>query len=192
MARRNDLDPVTALFPALIAGGAAAFVAFRAGRASAAHGLAPGIRPLPTPDQEPAVRNAGLVYRPVGASGESYPEWLRALQGESGVYVIRERQRDGSDPVVYVGESHTGRLYQTLTRHFQTWRRSKKFWSGQYGGQGHDPGLTYPRDRVTVAVRVLSPSRAMEEETRLIARLRPRDNLLKQPVDATADDVVPF
>ena len=78
-----------------------------------------------------------------------------------------------------------------LTRHFQTWRRSKKFWSGQYGGQGHDPGLTYPRDRVTVAVRVLPAHRAINEEARLIARLRPRDNLIGQP-DAVAEDVVPF
>jgi hypothetical protein len=106
--------------------------------------------------------------------------------------MIREIQRDGSTPIVYVGESHTGRLYQTLTRHFQTWRRSKKFWSGQYGGQGHDPGLTYPRDRVTVAARVLSPARATAEETRLIARLRPRDNLTGVPVDDAIEDVIPF
>jgi hypothetical protein len=106
------------------------------------------------------------------------------------VYVIRELQRDGSTVTVYVGESHTGRLYQTLTRHFQTWRRSKKFWTGQYGGQGHDPGLTYPRDRVTVAARVLSPDRALDEEARLIKRLRPRDNLLGQP--EAADELIPF
>jgi hypothetical protein len=108
------------------------------------------------------------------------------------VYVIRETQPDGSSVIVYVGESHTNRLYQTLTRHFQTWRRAKRFWTGQYGGQGHDPGLTYPRHRVTVATRVLSPERAIAEETRLIARLRPRDNLLKQPVDGSSDDVIPF
>ena len=38
----------------------------------------------------------------------------RDLDGKSGVYVIRE----GSE-IVYVGESHTNRLYDTLTRHFQ-------------------------------------------------------------------------
>jgi hypothetical protein len=136
-------------------------------------------------------RNAGLTYRPLGATGEPYPDWVRALDGKSGVYVIREIQRDGAWDTVYVGESHANRLYDTLTRHFQRWRRSKKFWTGQYGGQGHDPGLTYPRDRVTVAVRVLSPERAIAEEARLIARLRPRDNLIGQPTDE-ADDVVPF
>src|SRR5262249_8642472 len=107
-------------------------------------------------------------------------------------YLIRERQRDGSDPVVYIGESHADRLYQTLTRHFQTWRRRKKFWSGQYtGSQSHDPGLTYHRARCTVAVRVLSPDGAIAEEARLIARLRPRDNLLYQLEGVPVDAVVP-
>src|SRR5262245_12003108 len=79
-----------------------------------------------------ALRNAGLIYRPVGATGERYPAWIDELRGKSGVYVIREIQRDGSSEVVYVGESHSGRLYETLTRHFQAWRRRKRFWSGQY------------------------------------------------------------
>jgi hypothetical protein len=137
-------------------------------------------------------RNAALRYRPVGASGEPYPDWVRELDGKSGVYIIREIQGDGTPVTVYVGESHAGRLYQTLTRHFQAWRRAKKFWAGQYSGSlSHDPGLTYDRDRVTVAVRVLSPERALAEEARLITRLRPRDNLLGQP-DDDLDEAVPF
>jgi hypothetical protein len=44
-----------------------------------------------------------------------HPELAR-LRGMSGVYALRDR---GSKEVVYVGESHTGRLYQTLVRHFQ-------------------------------------------------------------------------
>ena len=138
------------------------------------------------------VRNAALKYRPVGDSGEPYPDWVRALDGKSGVYILREIRNDGTTEIVYVGESHTGRLYQTLTRHFQTWRRAKKFWTGQYtGSQSHDPGLTYDRDRITVAVRVLPADRAIAEEARLIARLRPRDNLIGQPVD-DQDEVIPF
>jgi hypothetical protein len=127
-----------------------------------------------------AHRNAGLVYRPVGGRGEPYPEWLRAYKGSSGVYVIRERDRNGDPVIVYVGESHSSRLYETLTRHLQSWRRWKGFWRGQYG-EGHDPGLTYDRDRVEVAVKVTSDAAAIDEETRLIRRLRPRDNLLGQP-----------
>jgi hypothetical protein len=129
---------------------------------------------------EPGVRNGGLVYRRVVAPGEPYPAWVRALDGQSGVYVIRERDERGDPVVVYVGESHTDHLLGTLTRHLQSWRRWKNWWAGHYS-EGHDPGLTYARDKVEVAVRVLSPNDAVEEEARLIRRLRPRDNLLKQP-----------
>ena len=62
--------------------------------------------------------------------------------------------------------------------HFH-WRRWKGFWKGQYA-EGHDPGLTYDRASVEVAVKVTSPSRALDEESRLIRRLRPRDNLVGQ------------
>ena len=134
------------------------------------------------------VRNASFVYRPVGSRGEPYPDWVRELDGKSGVYVIREIQRDGSREIVYVGESHANRLYDTLTRHLQTWRRWKGFWKGQYG-EGHDPGLTYNRSRVEIAVRITSPNDALDEEARLIRRLRPRDNLLGQPVE---EEEVPF
>jgi hypothetical protein len=127
-------------------------------------------------------RNGSLTYRAVGRSGEPYPDWVRGLKGKSGVYIIREGRE-----VVYVGESHTDRLYDTLTRHFQTWRRWKGFWKGQYA-EGHDPGLTYDRAKVEVAVRVTSAAQALHEEARLIARLRPRDNLLGQP----ELDEVPF
>jgi hypothetical protein len=127
-------------------------------------------------DPLPALRNAGFVYRPVGESGEPYPAWLRRVRGSSGVYIIRER----GGPIVYVGESSTGRLYETLTRHFQQWRRYKGFWRGQYA-EGHDPGVTYDRASVEVAVRVTSPDDALDEEARLIRRMRPRDNLIGQP-----------
>src|SRR5690606_4567508 len=100
-------------------------------------------------------RNGSLSYRPVGDRGEPYPAWLRALKGKSGVYVIRE----GGEPV-YVGESHSDRLYETLTRHFQTWRRRKSFWSGQFT-EGHDPGLTYDRAAVEVAARETPAGRAI-------------------------------
>jgi hypothetical protein len=92
-----------------------------------------------------------------------------------------------SHEILYVGSS-SSRLYDTMTRHFQQWRRYKGFWKGQYG-EGHDPGLTFDRDDVEVAVRVTTASSALDEEMRLIARLRPRDNLVGQPVD---EETVPF
>jgi hypothetical protein len=128
-------------------------------------------------------RNAGSTYRPIGASGEAYPQWVRDLKGKAGVYIIRDIE---DAEILYVGSS-TGRLYDTLTRHFQAWRRYKGFWRDQYG-EGHDPGLTYPRDRVEVAVRITSVSDALDEEARLIRRLRPRDNVIGQPIE----DEVPF
>jgi hypothetical protein len=130
----------------------------------------------PAPPAPAAPRNGRFVYRPVGDRGEPYPEWLRSLRGSSGVYIIRER----GGPIVYVGESSADRLYETLTRHFQEWRRYKGFWRGQFA-EGHDPGLTYDRASVEVAVKVTAPEEAIEEEARLIRRLRPRDNLLGQP-----------
>jgi hypothetical protein len=129
-------------------------------------------------------RNASLTYRAVGATGDRYPDWVRALDAEAGVYVIRDRE---TREILYVGSS-SGRLYDTLTRHLQTWRRYKGFWRGQYG-EGADPGLTYERDSVEVAVRLTSPSKALDEEMRLIARLKPRDNQIGQ-LDAA--DEVPF
>jgi murein DD-endopeptidase MepM/ murein hydrolase activator NlpD len=65
-------------------------------------------------DHPVALRNRGpapLTYRSIGARGERYPAWVQALRGQSGVYVIRERTAEGDPVVVYVGESHTQRLY---------------------------------------------------------------------------------
>ena len=124
----------------------------------------------------PRWRNGGLVYRPVGSSGDRYPDWVRELDGKSGVYVIRDAS---SHDVLYIGSSST-RLYDTLTRHFQQWRRYKSFWKNQYN-EGHDPGLTYERARVEVAVRLTSSADALEQETRMIRRLNPRDNIIGQP-----------
>lgn len=55
-------------------------------------------------------RNAGFVYRPIGDSGEAYPDWIRELKGKAGVYVIRDLE---SHETVYVGSS-AGTLYDTL------------------------------------------------------------------------------
>jgi hypothetical protein len=138
------------------------------------------------PREQLVARNAGFTYRTVGSPGEPYPQLVRDLKGKSGVYVIREVEANGSPEVVYVGSS-SARLYDTLTRHFQAWRRYKGFWKGQYA-EGHDPGLTYDRRRVDVAVRLTSADEALDEEARLIARLRPRDNVLMQP----EAEAVPF
>jgi len=75
-------------------------------------------RPLGVPGRALLlIRNGGLTYRPVGGTGEPYPEWVRRLKGASGVYVIRQ-----GGQTVYVGASFSDRLYETMTRHLQTVR----------------------------------------------------------------------
>jgi hypothetical protein len=112
------------------------------------------------------------VFRPVGKPGEVYPAWLAPFRNASGVYLIKVDRR-----LVYIGESHTGNLLRTLTRHFSTWKRSKLWWAGLNRGHGEEPGATYPRARCTVAVEVTAPDAAPLREAELIARLAPRDNV---------------
>ncbi len=142
-------------------------------------------RPEPSPA---APRNAALAFQPVGSAGEPYPAWLQAARGHSGVYLIREHQADGTAPIVYVGSSNKDRLYETVTRHFQAWRRGKGFWEGQYT-ENHDPGLTYDRATVTVALVITAPDDARPLEYDTIHDLSPRDNLLGQrSIDDAVDD----
>lgn len=109
-----------------------------------------------------------LVFRPVSAGfigdlfGAEWPAWVRDLAGKSGVYVIRERE---GGRVLYVGESHTGRLKKTLLRHFQSW-------------SGRTAGVTYSRGSVEIAVQVTPPARAVAVQDKTICRLKPRDNTL--------------
>jgi hypothetical protein len=98
--------------------------------------------------------------------------------------------REIGGPIVYVGSS-IRRLYETLTRHFQAWRRYKGFWRGQYA-EGADPGLTYKRGDVEVAVKVTKSDDAHEEELRMIQRLAPRDNQLGQSTDESELEDAPF
>lgn len=196
----RDVDaaphPFAQLLPVLLASVATALVGYQLGRGGRdeARRAQPRLRedPAPVVVDDHELRNAGLTYRPVGAPGTPYPDWLRQLKGKSGVYVIKEKLRDGSSVVAYVGSSRAGRLYDTITRHLQAWTRDKKFWAGQFTGDRiHDPGVTYKRELVTIAARVLSDERALREEGRLIARLKPRDNLVTNPA-GDPDEVVPF
>jgi hypothetical protein len=136
-----------------------------------------------------ATRNAApaaLTFLPVGGVGEPYPAWVQALHGASGVYVIREHVADGTAPIVYVGSSKD-RLYDTLTRHFQSWRRDKAWWDGHYT-DNHDPGLTYDRATVTAAVILTHRDDARSLEYETIERLVPRDNIMGQAASVDADD----
>ncbi|MBE7524662.1 MAG: hypothetical protein HS109_20165 [Burkholderiales bacterium] len=123
--------------------------------------------------------SARLVYRPLGRSGEPYPDWVRALKGKSGAYVIKAVGLFSST-IVYVGESHSGRLYETMTRHFQSWRRGKGWWFGQFVQSDNDPGTTYDREACEVAVRITrrDTTVVLAAQAELIRKLKPRDNVL--------------
>jgi hypothetical protein len=109
-----------------------------------------------------------------------FARWLRALwgTGASGVYVIRDAR---TLDVLYVGESHTGRLYDTLTRHFQVW-------------PGRQSRQTYERTSVDVAIAVVPARAAVSRQNELIERLEPRHNVWypASAIDSAGDDEIPF
>ena len=55
-------------------------------------------------------RNRGFRFRSVGQPGEPYPDWVRALQGKSGVYVFRELDENGEPGAFFVGAATIGSL----------------------------------------------------------------------------------
>lgn len=101
---------------------------------------------------------------------EIYHEKLAQLRGvkASGCYAIIDAH---TREVLYAGESHTGRLYDTITRHFRSWRRAVSY--GRPSGSG---GTTYDRTRVLVSYTITPASEAQDRQYAEIQRLNPRDN----------------
>ncbi len=106
-----------------------------------------------------------LEFSPV-KDGRAVAEWVKALKGKSGVYVVRERGFLGS--VLYVGESHSNRLYSTLLRHFQRWT-------------GPTAGPTFPASKVEVAVIRTPAAKAVDLQNAVIAEYRPKFNVAEKP-----------
>ncbi|MBZ0119998.1 MAG: hypothetical protein K8H88_23620 [Sandaracinaceae bacterium] len=102
-----------------------------------------------------------------------FAPWVRELEGKSGAYAIRDA---GDKEILYVGESHTGRLRGTLTRHFQAWT-------------GYQAGTLYSRHAVEVALFALgAPAReVIDAQATLIRELGPRDNIHHQRRGDDAD-----
>ena len=116
-----------------------------------------------------------------GDDGKAFADWVGGLRGKSGVYAIRWNGGWLSDPgVVYVGESHTGRLYETFSRHFQRWD----------GPQGR---TSWPRGECEAFALVLDTDAGgiLEKQARLIADLEPSQNRYDLP-DESAGEGVPF
>jgi excinuclease UvrABC nuclease subunit len=117
------------------------------------------------------------------AGTKRYHPLLAQLRGvkASGVYAIADR----SGRVLYVGESHSGRLYDTITRHFRAWAIDPR----------NDPagrrrgGTMYDRREVRVAYVVTDPSVAQAFQFAEIDRLTPRDNQVQGKSRDTIDDL---
>ncbi len=110
-----------------------------------------------------------LEFRPV-KEGRQIADWVKALKGKSGVYLIREKSDwiIFAGDVVYVGESHTDRLYSTLLRHFQHWT-------------GKTAGATFAVSKVEVAVVRCPAKRALALQNSIIEEYRPRLNTTANP-----------
>lgn len=65
----------------------------------------------------PKKKSARHVWVPLVVGGKLNGEIKRAIDRTSGAYAIRTKRGHG---VVYVGESHVGRMWRTLMRHFQS------------------------------------------------------------------------
>jgi hypothetical protein len=105
-------------------------------------------------------------FRPI-RSKEEYALWLAQTAGANGVYVIRKRARKGKTPVIlYVGESHTHRLRETLQRHFQQWT-------------GGTAGPTFDAAKTEVAIEIfLLGDDAIRRQNALLRRHQPIHNVL--------------
>lgn len=105
-------------------------------------------------------------FRPI-RTPKGYAPWLADAAGAHGVYVIRERARKGRKAIVlYVGESHTHRLRETLQRHFQQWT-------------GRTAGPTFDAESTEIAMETfLDGNDAIRRQNRLIRKLLPVHNVV--------------
>jgi excinuclease UvrABC nuclease subunit len=103
-----------------------------------------------------------LVYRSPLGGPRRFAEWTFPLKNCCGAYIIRSKS---TGKVLYVGESHSSRLRETMLRHFHEWNDTPE--------RKH---YTYDPARVEVAFRLTPPSAAIATQDKLIQRLQPRDN----------------
>lgn len=114
-----------------------------------------------------------LVFRPVLAGPGQYADWIRDLKTASGAYVIKHAE---TGEILYIGESHSSRLYDTLTRHFREWH-------------GPQAGPTYYPEAIVAAVIRTPAKRAIAKQDQLIFRLQPADNIVvPEGTDGPADE----
>jgi hypothetical protein len=103
---------------------------------------------------------------PLSPDGEGFADWLRELRGHgwNGVYLIRDAR---SREMLYIGESHTARLFETLTRHLYQW-------SGKGSGPSYHPAYV----EVAVVLATTPLDDPVADQYALIQEYQPRDNVM--------------
>ena len=123
--------------------------------------------------QSPAILDTASAFPAMTARNGKrvYHHSLRLLDAKaaSGVYAIVD---SATRRVLYVGESHTGRLFDTITRHFRSWTMAP----GEDSQGRRRGGTTYQRERVSVAYVLTDKRDAQDIQFAEIQRLKPRDN----------------
>ena len=106
-----------------------------------------------------------LTYHPTLAALKNY--------AVSGVYAFFSANSNGNPgECLYVGESHSGRLFDTITRHFRAWKvNPRRDATGRRFG-----GTTYDRRRVFVHWFACPADEALVRQFEEIQRLDPKDN----------------
>lgn len=110
---------------------------------------------------------ARLKWRsPLSPDGNAFADWLSELRGAglNGVYLIRDA---GNREIVYIGESHTGRLYETLSRHLYAW-------NGRGSGPSYHPSFV----EIAVIVAETPLDDPVADQYALIQKHEPRDNIM--------------
>lgn len=108
---------------------------------------------------------ARLRWRtPVAADGRHLADWIGELRGSgaSGVYLIRDAR---TRQIRYIGESHTGRLFETMTRHLY-------MWNGKGSGPSYRPNLV----ELAIIVAETPLDDPVADQYELIQQHEPPDN----------------
>ena len=95
------------------------------------------------------------IYNSKGNSNISF------ARGKSGVYLIKDKETNN---IVYIGYSAT-QLDDTITRHFREWKDKRQV-----------RVMYRDRSRYTVRIVFTTPAKALQLESALIIKYRPKDN----------------
>jgi hypothetical protein len=107
-----------------------------------------------------------------------WPVWVRGLAGESGIYLIRDRE---TKEMLYVGRGRID-LKGALLRHFHQWG---------YDRRGVHRRVLFDREAVEVKVYLVPVPWVVVTEADLIALHRPRENARPEESSRTLEEV-PF